>query len=75
MGKQHRQSLYHAKSFNQMFFVLHFLSSNSWFYFQIPQFILDDMIESGLGGCCNIICTQPRRIAVCYVGCIDLYCS
>lgn len=32
--------------------------------FQVPQFILDDMIESGRGGHCNIICTQPRRIAV-----------
>nr|GME17003.1 DExH-box ATP-dependent RNA helicase DExH7, chloroplastic isoform X1 [Ipomoea batatas] len=31
--------------------------------FQVPQFILDDMIESGRGGYCNIICTQPRRIA------------
>ncbi|WZZ86810.1 hypothetical protein YC2023_115389 [Brassica napus] len=30
---------------------------------QVPQFILDDMIESGRGGYCNIICTQPRRIA------------
>uniref|UniRef100_A0A2C9V5D8 RNA helicase n=1 Tax=Manihot esculenta TaxID=3983 RepID=A0A2C9V5D8_MANES len=30
---------------------------------QVPQFILDDMIESGRGGQCNIICTQPRRIA------------
>ncbi|KHN03587.1 ATP-dependent RNA helicase DHX29 [Glycine soja] len=30
---------------------------------QVPQFILDDMIESGHGGYCNIICTQPRRIA------------
>ncbi|WVZ12136.1 hypothetical protein V8G54_016666 [Vigna mungo] len=30
---------------------------------QVPQFILDDMIESGHGGFCNIICTQPRRIA------------
>ncbi|KAJ3675190.1 hypothetical protein LUZ60_004232 [Juncus effusus] len=30
---------------------------------QAPQFILDDMIESGLGGSCSIICTQPRRIA------------
>lgn len=30
---------------------------------QVPQFILDDMIESGNGGYCNIICTQPRRIA------------
>ncbi|CAM0904618.1 unnamed protein product [Alopecurus aequalis] len=30
---------------------------------QVPQFILDDMIESELGGNCNIICTQPRRIA------------
>lgn len=30
---------------------------------QVPQFILDDMIESGSGGHCNIVCTQPRRIA------------
>lgn len=30
---------------------------------QVPQFILDDMIEAGRGGHCNIICTQPRRIA------------
>ncbi|KAB1225897.1 ATP-dependent RNA helicase DHX36 [Morella rubra] len=30
---------------------------------QVPQFILDEMIESGCGGQCNIICTQPRRIA------------
>ncbi|XP_050211111.1 DExH-box ATP-dependent RNA helicase DExH7, chloroplastic isoform X2 [Mercurialis annua] len=30
---------------------------------QVPQYILDDMIESGCGGQCNIICTQPRRIA------------
>ncbi|VVA94126.1 unnamed protein product [Arabis nemorensis] len=30
---------------------------------QVPQFILDDMIDSGKGGYCNIICTQPRRIA------------
>jgi hypothetical protein len=31
---------------------------------QVPQFILDDIIESELGGYCNIVCTQPRRIAV-----------
>jgi len=31
---------------------------------QVPQFILDDMIESELGGSCNIVCTQPWRIAV-----------
>uniref|UniRef100_A0A7N0SWU3 RNA helicase n=1 Tax=Kalanchoe fedtschenkoi TaxID=63787 RepID=A0A7N0SWU3_KALFE len=30
---------------------------------QVPQFILDDMIEGGCGGECSIICTQPRRIA------------
>ncbi|KAE8650533.1 DExH-box ATP-dependent RNA helicase DExH7, chloroplastic isoform X2 [Cucumis sativus] len=30
---------------------------------QVPQFILDEMIESGCGGLCNIVCTQPRRIA------------
>ncbi|EOA34704.1 hypothetical protein CARUB_v10022272mg [Capsella rubella] len=31
---------------------------------QVPQFILDDMIDSGNGGYCNIICTQPRAISV-----------
>ncbi|XP_076959181.1 DExH-box ATP-dependent RNA helicase DExH7, chloroplastic-like [Bidens hawaiensis] len=30
---------------------------------QVPQFILYDMIEQGHGGICNIVCTQPRRIA------------
>ncbi|CAA0838996.1 RNA helicase family protein [Striga hermonthica] len=30
---------------------------------QVPQYILDNMIEEGCGGRCNIICTQPRRIA------------
>eukprot|EP00252_Welwitschia_mirabilis_P022645 TRINITY_DN6191_c0_g1_i1.p1 TRINITY_DN6191_c0_g1~~TRINITY_DN6191_c0_g1_i1.p1 ORF type:complete len:1460 (-),score=349.95 TRINITY_DN6191_c0_g1_i1:511-4890(-) len=30
---------------------------------QVPQYILDEMIESGRGGFCNVICTQPRRIA------------
>lgn len=30
---------------------------------QIPQIILDDMIDRGEGARCNIVCTQPRRIA------------
>ncbi|TDL28437.1 P-loop containing nucleoside triphosphate hydrolase protein [Rickenella mellea] len=30
---------------------------------QIPQLILDSWIDSGNGAQCNIICTQPRRIA------------
>ncbi|XP_075476318.1 DExH-box ATP-dependent RNA helicase DExH7, chloroplastic isoform X3 [Primulina tabacum] len=30
---------------------------------QVPQYILDDMIEAERGGFCNVICTQPRRIA------------
>ena len=30
---------------------------------QIPQFILEDYISNGIGGKCNIICTQPRRIS------------
>ncbi|XP_051147051.1 DExH-box ATP-dependent RNA helicase DExH7, chloroplastic isoform X2 [Andrographis paniculata] len=30
---------------------------------QVPQYILDNMIQAGCGGNCNIICTQPRRIA------------
>ncbi|KAG8727834.1 hypothetical protein FRC12_022188, partial [Ceratobasidium sp. 428] len=30
---------------------------------QVPQLILDQMIELGRGSRCNIVCTQPRRIA------------
>ncbi|PFH54478.1 hypothetical protein AMATHDRAFT_72275 [Amanita thiersii Skay4041] len=30
---------------------------------QIPQLILDDYIDRGDGARCNIICTQPRRLA------------
>ncbi|KAK7413438.1 putative ATP-dependent RNA helicase ucp12 [Neonectria punicea] len=30
---------------------------------QSMQFILDDLYERGLGGCANIIVTQPRRIS------------
>ncbi|GAA5869564.1 hypothetical protein JCM1840_004460 [Sporobolomyces johnsonii] len=30
---------------------------------QIPQLILDDAILDGRGAECNIVCTQPRRIA------------
>lgn len=30
---------------------------------QVPQFILDEYVDRGAGGECQIICTQPRRIA------------
>lgn len=30
---------------------------------QVPQIFLDQAIESGTGASCNVICTQPRRIA------------
>ncbi|TIB85889.1 P-loop containing nucleoside triphosphate hydrolase protein [Wallemia mellicola] len=30
---------------------------------QMPQLILDDAIQHGRGAKCNILCTQPRRIA------------
>lgn len=30
---------------------------------QIPQLILDEWIDRGEGAKCNIVCTQPRRIA------------
>ncbi|KAJ7071028.1 P-loop containing nucleoside triphosphate hydrolase protein [Mycena amicta] len=30
---------------------------------QIPQLILDSFIERGEGASCNIVCTQPRRLA------------
>merc|ERR1719322_1678230 len=30
---------------------------------QVPQFILEDALESGRGSSCRIVCTQPRRIS------------
>ncbi len=30
---------------------------------QIPQHILEEAVQSGTGTRCNIVCTQPRRIA------------
>jgi hypothetical protein len=30
---------------------------------QVPQYILDDLIDRLEGGACNIVVTQPRRIA------------
>ncbi|CAK1360530.1 unnamed protein product [Cercospora beticola] len=30
---------------------------------QVPQILLEHAIESGKGGHCDVICTQPRRIA------------
>lgn len=30
---------------------------------QVPQLILDSLISKGEGGSCNIMCTQPRRLA------------
>ncbi|KAG9314362.1 P-loop containing nucleoside triphosphate hydrolase protein [Chiua virens] len=30
---------------------------------QVPQLILDDYINRGQGAHCNIVCTQPRRLA------------
>ncbi|XP_023163854.2 ATP-dependent DNA/RNA helicase DHX36 isoform X2 [Drosophila hydei] len=30
---------------------------------QVPQLLLDDCIEKGIGTTCRIVCTQPRRIS------------
>lgn len=30
---------------------------------QVPQILLDQAIENGTGASCNVVCTQPRRIA------------
>ena len=30
---------------------------------QVPQFVLDDLVSRGEGAACNIVCTQPRRLA------------
>ena len=30
---------------------------------QVPQILLDHAIANGVGGACNVVCTQPRRIA------------
>ena len=29
---------------------------------QVPQFILEDGIQSGRGAATNVVCTQPRRL-------------
>ena len=36
---------------------------------QVPQLVLDDLIEKGRGGECSIIVTQPRRISAISVRC------
>lgn len=30
---------------------------------QVPQILLDQAIQNGVGANCNVVCTQPRRIA------------
>lgn len=30
---------------------------------QVPQMILDDAIDQGIGGQCRVLCVQPRRLA------------
>jgi HrpA-like RNA helicase len=30
---------------------------------QVPQFLLEEAVLSGAGSSCNVIVTQPRRIA------------
>lgn len=30
---------------------------------QVPQILLEDAIDNDMGAACNIVCTQPRRIA------------
>ncbi|KAK3065646.1 hypothetical protein LTS18_002582, partial [Coniosporium uncinatum] len=30
---------------------------------QVPQILLDEFIDQGNGAACNVVCTQPRRIA------------
>lgn len=30
---------------------------------QVPQYLLEDYIDRGLGSLCNIICTEPRRVS------------
>ena len=30
---------------------------------QVPQAILDQFISNKMGGSCNVVCTQPRRIS------------
>lgn len=29
----------------------------------MPQYLLEDAAEAGIGGRCSVVCTQPRRIA------------
>ena len=30
---------------------------------QVPQYLLDDAIDRGVGAGCRVVCTQPRRVA------------
>lgn len=47
-------------SLNELFVFSLLVSSHT---FKVPQLILDDVISHSVGGFCNIICTQPRRIS------------
>lgn len=41
---------------------------------QVPQFILDDYINRGMGSLCRVVCTQPRRISAISVCAFQIIC-
>lgn len=45
-----------------MFLFRHILTEANY-AIQVPQYLLDEAIFAGRGGCTSVICTQPRRIA------------
>ncbi|TIA95877.1 hypothetical protein E3P96_03739, partial [Wallemia ichthyophaga] len=52
-----------VKSVNENMITVLMAATGSGKTTQMPQLLLDDAIQHGRGGKCNILCTQPRRIA------------
>lgn len=58
---QHKEDLLQIVNANEVCVVVGATGSGKTT--QLPQLILEELTRSGNGGTCNIICTQPRRIA------------
>ncbi|KAG9242683.1 P-loop containing nucleoside triphosphate hydrolase protein [Calycina marina] len=58
---QYRESV--LKHINDNFYCVIVGATGSGKSTQVPQLLLEDAIGRGEGAACNVICTQPRRIA------------